>query len=1375
MKKKLLLLLPFILVIGYIGLSSYSSGPAFVGGFDYTTSLGCATSGCHTSSTSTSDTVYVDSAGTRVTHYVAGGHYTITIKGVNLTGAFLLPKFGFQLEVVNTAGVTASTANAGTLATTGLPTSTHNVVSSAGINIFEHSVAIPATSGGGFSGSVYTESISWIAPASGFGSVYVKGVLNAVNGDGTTSGDQVKFANTVALTEIIAPISGTLSVCVGAATTLTDPTASGSWSSLSPSIATINASGVVTGLSPGTAVIRYTTPTLGFASVTVTVNAAPNAGTISGPGSVCSGASISLTDAGSVGAGVWSTTTPTNTTVDAAGNVTGLAAGTGTIKYTATNSCGSASTTYNVTVNPLPSVGIITGPGNVCVGSSISLTDTAGGTWGVDLPARATVNASGVVTGLSGGAVIISYSLSNGCGNTFATHSVNVNSLPVAGTISGPTGVCRGAAITLTDAGASGAGTWSSTSTSIATVSISTGVVHGVAVGSDTIRFIVFNSCGSDTARYPITVNPLPNAGTITGPGAVCVGSSISLADVTFVGNGGWSSVSPTIATVDASGMVTGLSAGTAAIVFADTTVCGTTTTLHNVVVQNPLTAGPLSGPSSVCAGSNISLSGVSSGGVWVSSTPGVATVNAATGLVHGVSSGTTTITYIVSNSCGNDTAYYPVTVNPLPVAGTLSGAGTVCVGATTTLTPSVGLGVWSSTAPLTATVNSGGVTGLLAGTATISYTVSNGCGNAAATKVMTVNALANAGSITGATSVCVGAVVTLGETASGGSWACNPTANATITAGSGALSGVSAGTVNITYTVSNSCNTATANRTVTINPLPVPGTISGTSTFCQGTSVTLSETSGGGTWSSGSPALATVNAVSGMVTGLSGGAAVISYAATNGCGTLYATYTVNITPLTSAGTITGSALPCIGIANTLSDAVSGGTWSCNPASVATIDPFGVVYGVASGTATVTYTVIGTCNTATAFYTVSVNTSASVSPITGASTVCQGSSISLADASGGGSWSSSNTAIASVDGSGVVTGTGSGSVIINYNLVTGCGIATASQAVTVNPLPYAGVISGIAVFCQGSSVSLGETVTGGTWSTSPATVATVNASGVVTGLSAGIVVVAYTVSNSCGMVLAAHTMTVNPLPTTGTVTGPTSQCQGSAITLTSSLTGGTWHASNSAGTVNSFGVVTGTGFGIDTIYYNFTNACGTAGGSLIDTIYPTSVAGGIVGDDTVCQGDTVHLSVAVFGGTWSSTNLHAFVTPTGDMIGVIPGIDTIVYSMTNMCGTSSASLRVVVRSFAACAAGVSNIPVVSDDIAVYPNPASGIFTVEIPETNEEATITIFDLLGKVMETRTVDNNAGSKTTFNMSSLAPGSYLVKVQSGNKNYRQKIVIR
>ena len=149
--------------------------------------------------------------------------------------------------------------------------------------------------------------------------------------------------------------------------------------------------------------------------------------------------------------------------------------------------------------------------------------------------------------------------------------------------------------------------------------------------------------------------------------------------------------------------------------------------------VQNP-PAGFLSGPDTICVGGSAQFSNVVTGGVWTSSSPGIAVVNSA-GIVTGLSAGTTTISYAVTNSpagCAGS-AIKVVRVSALPTVAAIVGASSVCQGNTTILTNPTPGGVWSSTNTGVATVNAmGAVTGVASGTAIIRYKVTSASGSCA-------------------------------------------------------------------------------------------------------------------------------------------------------------------------------------------------------------------------------------------------------------------------------------------------------------------------------------------------------------------------------------------------------------------------------------------------------------------------------------------------------------------------------------------------------------------------------------------------------------------------------------------------------------------
>jgi hypothetical protein len=143
-----------------------------------------------------------------------------------------------------------------------------------------------------------------------------------------------------------------------------------------------------------------------------------------------------------------------------------------------------------------------------------------------------------------------------------------------------------------------------------------------------------------------------------------------------------------------------------------------------------------------------------------------------------------------------------------------------------------------------------------------------------------------------------------------------------------------------------------------------------------------------------------------------------------------------NGAPMVAA--ITGNAGVCRGFTTALSDATPGGIWSSSNTAVATVVN-GVVTGVSNGTTTISYTVTNGCGTRAVGLSFTVADLPQVAPITGSTTVCPSAVIQLSDATSGGIWSSDNTAIATVNFSGKVTGISNGTVTIRYTVNNICG------------------------------------------------------------------------------------------------------------------------------------------------------------------------------------------------------------------------------------------------------------------------------------------------------------------------------------------------
>lgn len=146
--------------------------------------------------------------------------------------------------------------------------------------------------------------------------------------------------------------------------------------------------------------------------------------------------------------------------------------------------------------------------------------------------------------------------------------------------------------------------------------------------------------------------------------------------------------------------------------------------------------AGTISGPSSVCVGNSVTLSATATGGTWAS-TLGVSV--SPSGVVTGLAPGLDSIAYIVTTGCGTSYALYFVNVGVAPNAGAISGADTVCIGSTITLSETASGGVWTTSVGNALVSSTGTVAGLVAGVDTVKYTATATCGSAIATKVIVV------------------------------------------------------------------------------------------------------------------------------------------------------------------------------------------------------------------------------------------------------------------------------------------------------------------------------------------------------------------------------------------------------------------------------------------------------------------------------------------------------------------------------------------------------------------------------------------------------------------------------------------------------------
>ncbi|MES2702779.1 MAG: Ig-like domain-containing protein [Bacteroidota bacterium] len=1180
-----------------------------------------------------------------------------------------------------------------------------------------------ATAGGTWSSS--NAAIATVGTSDGVVSGIAAGTATISYTAGTCS---VSVIVTVTSSCTIDPITGTAIVCATATTTLANATAGGTWTSSNAGVATVGSTtGIVTGVAAGVVNITYTTASCST-SVAVTVSAAPaTAGTITGTLTVCPTATTTLANATT--GGTWSSSNTSVATVGSStGIVTGVAAGNATITYTVTNSCGSVTTTATVTVNGTPATaGTITGTLALCTTATTTLANaTTGGTWSSSNTSVATVGSStGIVTGVAAGNATITYTVTNSCGSATTTAVVTVNAAPsTAGTVTGTLTVCTTATTTL--ANATTGGTWSSSNTSVATVGSASGIVAGVAAGNATITYTITNSCGSATTTAVVTVNSTPStAGTITGALTACTGATTTLSNATTGGT--WSSSNTSVATVgSANGIVSGVSAGNATITYTVTNSCGSISATAVVTVSTG--GGAITGTTTLCTGTTSTLTAGS--GTWTSSNTAVAAVGSATGVVTGVAAGTSVISFISSGGCSAATT---VTISSAPPA--ITGTLKACPGTSTTLANALAGGAWSSSNTAVATIDAstGIATGIIAGTTTISYTLGGSCTR---TAVLSVNPTPAA--IGGTLSACAGNTVLVTNSTGGGvSWTSSNTTVATVGSTSGMVSALSIGTTTITYTVNTGCY-----RTATFTVNAGPAAITGAGTVCAGATLTLGNTVSGGTWTSGSTSIATIGASSGIVTGVNGGVASITYNV-GGC-KVSASVTVS-----AIAAITGTATMCIG-SNTTLYSTGGGTWTSSDAGVAAVgSATGAVTGISGGTATITYTLGSGCAR-----TAVVTVSATAVTIGGTLSVCPGAVTTLTNTAGGGTWNGSNSAVANINtATGILTGVNAGTLNITYTIAGGCKAMTIA---TVNPVPAN--MGGALNVCRDQSTTITNASTGGAWSSNNTAIATIGAgTGIATGVAAGNTHITYTLPTGC---YRAVSFTVKALP--AAIGGSLNVCTTTSAVLSNATSGGVSWTSSSTGvaTIGTYsGLLTGVSAGTSTITYTINTGCYI---TAVATVHTLPSAGAITGPSTVAVSNTITLANAATGGVWSSSHpSRATVDVDGVVTGVSGGTATISYSVSNAGCTVRATKAISVttsRPGGSAGSGQS----MAGNFQLYPNPTTGTFTIQV---DEAGSFSIYTLDGK--EVSRYDVAQGVTQISLAKELAAGIYMCRYNAASGN--------
>ena len=372
--------------------------------------------------------------------------------------------------------------------------------------------------------------------------------------------------------------------------------------------------------------------------------------------------------------------------------------------------------------------------------------------WTSSAPDVASVTSSGNVTAIKAGSATITVKTTDGGKTATCAVTVNAKVFPVTGvTLDAKTKeLVEGESFTLKatvapDNATDKSVTWTSSAPEVATVDAN-GKVTAVKAGSATIT--VKTTDGGKTATCAVTVKPkvYPATGVSLDKTAATLyeGETETLTATVAPDNATdksvtWTSSAPEVATVDATGKVTAVKAGTATITVTTTdggktATCTITVKAHVSGVSLDKTAATLfEGETETLIATVAPDNATDKSVTWSSSAADVATVDA-NGKVTAVKAGAATIT--VTTTDGGKTATCEVTVKAHVASVSLNKTTlTLTAGGSETLTATVAPDnaadksvTWSSSAPEVATVDENGkVTAVKAGTATITVTTTDG------------------------------------------------------------------------------------------------------------------------------------------------------------------------------------------------------------------------------------------------------------------------------------------------------------------------------------------------------------------------------------------------------------------------------------------------------------------------------------------------------------------------------------------------------------------------------------------------------------------------------------------------------------------------
>ena len=884
---------------------------------------------------------------------------------------------------------------------------------------------------------------------------------------------------------------------------------------------------------------------------------------------------------------------------------------------------------------------------------------------------------------------------------------------------------------------------WTSDNPDVATVD-GNGIITAISAGTATITA----KAGKITATCAITVTVPVSSVTLdkttlalTEGETYKLTATVSPEDATNQGIS-WRSSDSRVATVDDNGLVTAIGAGTATVTvtMADgglTATCEVTVArkiIHVTGVElSNTTLRIIKGNTETLTATVLPADATDKSITWASTNQGIAQVEQ-NGRVTGVETGSATV--YVTTTDGEFVAACEVTVY-VPFVDVTSitldrTTAAMVKGETLTLTATVlpedatvKTVSWTSDNPDVAKVDDdGNVTAVGGGSATISAQAGNFTATCNITVTVPVSSVTldktTLGLTEGETYQLTATVNPEDATNQGISWRSNDTRVATVD-DRGLVTSIGEGTATVTVTTADGDHTATCEVTVARRIIHVTGVelssttlrvIKGSTETLTATVLPADATDKGVTWSSTNQNIAQVEQ-NGRVTGVETGSATVYVTTSDGefvaaCEvTVYVPF-VDVTSITldrtTAAMVKGKTLTLTATVLPEDASVKTVTWTSENPDVAKVDDDGNVTAVGGGSAIITAQAgdfTATCTVTVTVPVSSVTLDKTTLALTEGETDQLTATVNPEDATNQGvSWRSSDTDVATVTNSGLVTAIGEGTATVTVTTADGdhtatCEVTVARRVIHVTGVELSSttmrVIRGTTEVLNATVLPADATNKGVIWSSTNQNIVQVDQSGFVTGVETGTATVYVTTSDGGYVATCEVTVYVPYVEVTSITLDRTSAAmvKGETLTLTAtvlpdnaSVKTVTWTSdSPNVATVDNNGLVTATGGGSATITAqagDFTATC---------TVTVTVPVSSVTLDKTTLAltvGDTDQLTATVNpedatnqGVSWRSSNTGVATVGNNGLVTAI-GAGTATITVTTSDGSFTASCEVTV-------------------------------------------------------------------------------------------------